>query len=123
MKYLKQIGIIGLVSFAAEVMEYFIPVPVPASVYGLIIMFILLVTGVLKLSDVENVADFFLSIMPFFFVAPTVSLMTSFDAIKGSVIKLLFACFISTVAVIVVTGAVAQFIVRHFKKKESTGNE
>ncbi|MCR5278451.1 MAG: CidA/LrgA family protein [Lachnospiraceae bacterium] len=118
MKYLKQIGIIAVVSFAAEILERFIKLPVPASVYGLIIMFVLLLTGVVKLPDVEEVADFMLAIMPFFFVAPTVSLMTSFDAIKGSVLKLLIACFLSAVTVIVVTGVTAQILVRRKGKKE-----
>ena len=117
MKYLKQLGIITLVSFAAELTEHFVPLPVPAGVYGLIYMFVLLLTKAIKLSDVENVADFMLAIMPFFFVAPTVSLMTSFDTIKGSVLKLLSACFISAVATIAVTGFVAQVIVRAQEKR------
>ena len=117
MKYVKQLTIITLVSFAAEMLEYFIPMPVPASVYGLILMTFLLCTHIVKLEDVEDVADFMLSIMPFFFVAPTVSLMTSFDEIKESVLILLAMCFISTLVVVAVTGSVAQFIIRHRKKK------
>ena len=117
MKYLKQLTIIMLVTFAAEIMEWFIPLPVPASVYGLILMIILLATGVVKLSQVENVADFMMDIMPFFFVAPTVGLMASFDTIKGSVVKLLLTCFISAIVTIAVTGLVAQLLVR-IKKHE-----
>ena len=64
MKYLKQLTIIILISFVSEIMGYCIPLPVPASVYGLVLMFILLCTKIIKLSDVENVADFFLQIMP-----------------------------------------------------------
>ena len=81
-----------------------------------VIMFLLLWTKVIKLSHVENVADFFLQIMPFFFVAPTVGLMTSFDAIKGNVLWLVLMCFVSTVVTIAVTGAVAQLIIRMRKK-------
>ena len=116
MKYLKQLAIILVVSFVSEAFEYFIPLPVPASVYGLVLMVILLCTKIVKLSDVENVADFFLQIMPFFFVAPTVGLMTSFDAIKGSVGWLLLMCFVSAVFVIAVTGLVAQAVIRLSKK-------
>ena len=116
MKYLKQLTIILIVSLISEALGYFIPLPVPASVYGLVLMFILLWTKVVKLSDVENVADFFLQIMPFFFVAPTVGLMTSFDAIRGNVLWLVGMCFISTVVTIAVTGIVAQIIIRLRKK-------
>ncbi len=118
MKYVKQLTIIVIVSFVAEMFGYFIPFPVPASVYGLVLMTVLLCTKIVKLEDVEDVADFMLSIMPFFFVAPTVSLMTSFDQIKGSVLILVAMCFVSTLVVVAVTGSVAQFIIRRRKKKE-----
>ena len=116
MKYLKQLTIILAVSLVSEALGYFIPLPVPASVYGLVIMFLLLWTKVIKLSQVEDVADFFLQVMPFFFVAPTVGLITSFDAIRGNVLWLVLMCFISTVVTIAVTGLVAQIIIRLKKK-------
>ena len=116
MKYLKQLTIILAVSLVSETLGYFIPLPVPASVYGLVIMFLLLWTKVIKLSQVEDVADFFLQVMPFFFVAPTVGLITSFDAIRGNVLWLVLMCFISTVVTIAVTGLVAQIIIRLKKK-------
>ena len=122
MKYLKQLMIILIVTLVAELLSYFIPLSVPASVYGLVLMVVLLLTKAVKLSDVENVADFMLSIMPFFFVAPTVSLMTSFDAIKGNVVVLVLMCFVSAVVVIAVTGLTAQAVIRYRKKKEGKKN-
>ena len=116
MKYLAQLTIILAVSLVSEALGYFIPLPVPASVYGLVIMFLLLWTKVIKLSQVENVADFFLQIMPFFFVAPTVGLITSIDAIRGNVLWLVLMCFISTVVTIAVTGTVAQLVMKLMKK-------
>ncbi|MBR6003252.1 MAG: CidA/LrgA family protein [Lachnospiraceae bacterium] len=116
MKYLKQLSIILVVSLIAEAMGYYIPIPCPASVYGLIIMFILLCTKVIKLDQVEDTADFLIKVMPFIFVAPTVALMTSFDIIKGSVFWLFVMCFVSTIAVTAVTGLVAQLIIRIKKK-------
>ena len=116
MKYLAQLTIILAVSLVSEALGYFIPLPVPASVYGLVIMFLLLWTKVIKLSQVENVADFFLQIMPFFFVAPTVGLVTSFDAIRGNVLWLVLMCFISTVVTIAVTGTVAQLVMKLMKR-------
>ena len=122
MKYLKQLTVILIVSLVSEALGYFIPLPVPASVYGLVIMFVLLWTKVVKLDQVEDVADFFLQVMPFFFVAPTVGLITSFDAIRGNVLWLVLMCFISTVVTIAVTGLVAQVIIR-LKKKGGKKND
>lgn len=112
MKYLKQLTIILIISLVSETLGYLIPLPVPASVYGLILMFILLCTHVVKLEDVEEVGDFFLQVMPFFFVAPTVGIVTSYDAIKGNILLLLVMSFVSTVVTIFVTGWVAQLIIR-----------
>ncbi len=122
MKYMIQIGIIATISFIAELLHFFIPLPIPASVYGMVILFVLLCLGVIKLPQVEDVADWMLSIMPIFFIAPSVGLINSFDSIKGQVIPLVFICFISTVVVTALTGLVAQGIIR-LQKKRKEGKE
>ena len=70
----------------------------------------------MKLPQVEDVANWMLSIMPIFFIAPSVGLINSFDSIKGQVIPLLLICFVSTVVVTVVTGLIAQAVVRMQKR-------
>ena len=64
MKYIYQLFIILVVTFVGELLHYFIPIPVPASIYGLIIMLILLCTKVVKLEHVERTSDFLIEIMP-----------------------------------------------------------
>ena len=122
MKYMIQIGIIATISFIAELLHFFIPLPIPASVYGMVILFVLLCLGVIKLPQVEDVADWMLSVMPIFFIAPSVGLINSFDSIRGQVIPLVFICFISTVVVTALTGLVAQGIIR-LQKKRKEGKE
>ena len=117
MKYMMQIGIIATISFIAELLHFFLPFPIPASVYGMVILFVLLCLKVIKLPQVEDVADWMLSIMPIFFIAPSVGLINSFDSIKGQVIPLVFICFVSTVVVTALTGLVAQGIIRLQKKR------
>ena len=118
MKYIFQIGIIAGISFAAELLYIFLPLPVPASVYGLIILFILLCMKVIKLEQIEDVADFMLAIMPILFIEPSVGLMTSFEAIKGQAVVLVLMCILSTVVVTTVTGLVAQTIIRIRNRKD-----
>lgn len=118
MKYMMQIGIIATISFIAELLHFFLPFPIPASVYGMVILFVLLCLKVIKLPQVENVADWMLSVMPIFFITPSVGLIKSFDSIKGQVIPLVFICFISTVIVTALTGLVAQGIIRLQKKRK-----
>lgn len=122
MKYMKQAGIIATISFIGELLHFFVPLPIPASVYGMVILFVLLCLKIIKLPQVENVANWLLSVMPIFFIAPSVGLINSFDSVKGQVLPLLFICFISTVVVTVLTGLIAQGIIR-LQKKRKGGRE
>ena len=124
MKYMIQAGIIATISFIGELLYFFIPLPVPASVYGMVILFLLLCFKVIKIEMVEDVAGWLLSVMPIFFIAPSVGLINSFDSVKGRVLPLLFVCFLSTIVVTALTGLVAQGVIRiQKKKKEGNKNE
>lgn len=68
MKYLRQFCIILLVSALGEGLHILLPLPVPASVYGLVLMLGALASGILKLEQVEEAADFLVEIMPVMFV-------------------------------------------------------
>ncbi len=118
MKYIFQLMIILAVSFAGELLHVIIPLPVPASVYGLVILLVLLITKIVKLSQVETTANYMISIMPLFFIEPSVALMTSFGIVKGNVIPLLIASFLSFVSVVIVTGLTSQIIIRMKRKRE-----
>ena len=108
MKIIRQFTIILAVSFAAELLHYFISLPIPSSVYGLILMLLLLFGGVIKVEQVEEVGDFFLTILPVLFVAPCVSLLTVIGDHKRSIPLFLLIAVLSTVVVTGVTGLVAQ---------------
>lgn len=54
MKYLKQFLIILLISLIGEILKYILPLPIPASIYGMVILFICLLTGFIKLEDVKR---------------------------------------------------------------------
>lgn len=122
MKFIKQLSIIMTVSFIAEVMEYLIPIPVAASVYGLVLMLMGLMTRIIPLEKVEGAADFLTEIMPILFVPPTVSIMTSVEAMQQMLLPLCVISVVSTVLIMVVTGRVSQGIIRG-RKKEGAENE
>ncbi|MFQ9511506.1 MAG: CidA/LrgA family protein [Lachnospiraceae bacterium] len=119
MKVLFQFLVIILFSFIGEVLSAILPLPVPASVYGLLLLFLCLCTNVIKLEQIETAADFFIQIMPTLFIASTVSLITILGDIADSLIGIVFITVISTLVVMVTTGHVAQFMIQ---KKENRGN-
>ena len=120
MKYIKQFAIIAAMTFLGECCNLLIPLPIPASIYGMVFLFICLLTGILKLEQIEKTADFFLNIMPIFFVAPTVSLMTSLPLIRGSIPAMLIICLASTLVVMALTGLVSQAMIRKKKGRETS---
>ena len=119
MNYIFQLAIILGVSFAGELLNTLLPLPVPASVYGLVIMFLLLCTKIVKLEQVEKISEYLMAIMPLFFIEPTVGIMNSYGLVKGKIIPLFIACFLSFAAVVVITGSVSQGIIRFRRKKQS----
>ena len=118
MNYIFQLAIIFGISFIGEVLNAILPLPVPASVYGLVILFLLLCTKIIKLEQVETVSEYLMAIMPLFFIEPTVGIMNSYGLVKGKIFALFIACFLSFVSVIAVTGLVSQAMIRFQRKKE-----
>lgn len=112
MKYIKQFAIILSISLIAELMEYLIPIPVAASIYGLVLMLIGLITKLIPLEKVEGAADFLVEIMPIMFIPATVGIMASADALKEMLIPLCVICVVTTILIMAVTGKVSQSIIR-----------
>ena len=116
MKYIYQFFIILLVTFTGEILHYFIPIPVPASIYGLIIMLVLLSTGIVKLDNVEKTSDFLIDIMPLMFIPGGVKLITVWVDIKPILLPLIVITVVSTVIVMAVTGKTTEFIMKFDKR-------
>lgn len=118
-KYLKQFLIIIAICFAGEVLHALLPLPVPASIYGLVLMFSCLQFKIFPLSAVEETSDFLLGIMALFFVPSTVGLVTAGALMKAAGLQFIAVGVISTFIVFGVTGLTTQGIIRIFKKKNA----
>lgn len=121
MKFIRQFSIILSVSLAAEILEELIPLPVSASIYGLILMLTGLITGWIPLGQVEGAADFLVEILPVLFIPPTVGIMASADALKEILVPLCVISGVSTVLVMAVTGWVSQGILRRSRRGAERG--
>lgn len=122
MKYIKQLLIILLICFAGELLAYFIPAPIPSSIYGMILLFLLLLLKIVKLEQVEDVSNFFASIMPLFFISPSVKLMTAWGILVDNLAGILIMVIVSTLITTAVTGLVSQLIIRLQRKKSNDIN-
>ena len=112
MKYVNQLMIISVITFFGEMLNRLLPFPVPGGVYGLLILFLCLCLKIIKLDQVDEVADFFVRVMPVFFIAPSVMIMTVYQEFSNSLLAFLIITIISTVTTMGVTGVVAQFVIK-----------
>lgn len=110
MKFLRQFMIILPLSFLGEVLKMFIPLPIPASVYGLVLMLLCLVTGILKTSQVKEAAFFLIEIMPVMFIPAAAGLIDSWKVLQPLLLPILVITVVITIFVMVVTGKIAQMI-------------
>ncbi len=123
MKYLKQLLIILAISFVGEALKYFLPLPIPASIYGMVLLFILLLTGVVKLDDVQDVGKFLIEIMPVMFIPAGVGLMASWGVLKPMLVPVVVIIVVSLVFVMGISGWITQRVIRHNQKKEGKDHE
>ena len=112
MKTFFQFGIICLVAFAGQIINSLVPLPVPGNVYGMVIMFLLLWSGVLKLHHVERAADMLLTVLPVMFLPSSVGIMDQLDVLWQNLAAVLLVCVVGTLISIIVSGRVTQLIRR-----------
>ena len=118
MKYLRQFGIILAVTCVGEIMKYFIPLPIPGSIYGLILMFVLLLTKVIKVEHVKETGEFLIEIMPLMFIPAGVGLIDSWGELRPILLPVIVLLLVSTVLVMGVSGQVTQQMMHHGKKED-----
>lgn len=118
MKYIRQLGIILSVSFIGEILNSVIPLPVPASIYGLVLMFLCLQLKLIPAGSVKETGEFLLEIMPLMFIPAAVGLIKAWGILQPVWIPVLTITVVSTVAVLAVAGLVTQAVIRLERKSK-----
>lgn len=115
MKYLRQALIIAAITFAAEIVKYLLPLPIPVSIYGLAMLFFLLKSGILALEQIQDVGNLLLELMPLLLVPASVSFVTALDTVQAMLLPVLIMGLLGTLLVMAVTGLAAQWVIRRRK--------
>lgn len=119
MKILNQLAIILGLWAVGEYISSFIQsvVVIPGSIIGMILLFILLKSKVIKLETINEVSNFFLDNMAIFFIPAGVSLIKSLDLISDNIFVLVITIFVSTVVVMYVTGKIVDIMINKNTKE------
>lgn len=118
MKYLHQILLILTFSVLGEVLHGLIPWPIPASIYGMVLLFAALGLKLIRVEQVKDAGSFLTSILPVLFVAPAVSLLDCWDQLKAALLPILGILIGSTVLCFVISGRVTQWWLRREERKK-----
>lgn len=117
MKYLTQFSIILGFTLTGEALQRLIPLPIPASVYGLALLFGALCLGIVKPEQIRDTASFLVSIMPILFVAPAVGIVENWDMIRYDLLPIVLLLVATTSLTFGISGRIAQAIIRKGGRK------
>lgn len=110
MKYLSQFLIILGFTFAGEALQRLVPLPIPATVYGLLLLFAALCLGLVKLEQVKETGHFLASILPVLFVAPTVGIVEYWGLIADRLLPIALILVATTVLTFGIAGRITQHL-------------
>ncbi len=122
MKYLKQVSILFTFTFISEILNRIIPLPIPASIYGLVFLFLCLEFKIIKIDQIKDTADFLLAILPIMFVPSSVGFIKALPLMKKYGIQFLIIGVSTTFLVMIVSGLITQLILRIKKRFNKKSN-
>ena len=118
MKYLTQFFWILLFCALGELLAAVIPFPIPAAIYGLVLLFLALSLKLIKLEQVADAANYLISVMGVFFVSPVVNILAYWGVIKPNLGAIAVVILVTTVLVFSVSGLVTKVLLRKEKADE-----
>ena len=118
MHYLKQICLILGFSFLGVVCRALIPLPIPASIYGMVLLFAALSLKIVKLEQVRDAGSFLTSILPVLFVAPVVNLMDCWEQVRDAMVPLAVIVAATTAITFAAAGLVTKLMMKGDKGRD-----
>ena len=118
MIHLPSFLLILLFSFLGEVLNALIPLPIPGSIYGMVLLFAALALKLVRLPRIREAGNFLVSILPLLFVAPIVSLLDCWDIIRPNLWPIALILVVSTLVCFAVSALVPQWMMKHRKEEK-----
>lgn len=102
MNFLEQFAILIAALFAGSLLKAVLPLAIPETIYGMVILFILFLTKAIKTSDVKKASETILENMSFLFVPAGVGIIENFDLFGQN--------FLAMVAITFITASIAMIV-------------
>ena len=117
--YLFQFARILAFCFLGEVCHAVLPLPIPASIYGLLLLLAALHFGLVKLEQVKEVGLFLTGIFPLLFVPAAAGVMELWAEMGDMLLPIIIAIIPVTVLVLVSAGRTTQALTQRKQAKEA----
>lgn len=118
MKYLKQLAVIFLICVVGQLFSNLIGNVIPGNVLAMILLFILLLSKIIKLENIAETSDYLLTNMAFLFLPPTVSIFFQFHLFEGIMFRFIIFCLVATILTSLSAGFTVKLILKLQKKKK-----
>ena len=112
MKILRQMAILLLLIVVGDVLNKVIGIPIPGNILGMILLLAALLTGIIKLHQIEEISKFLLDHLSFFFVPAGVGLLSVTGILRDSWYLLLLISIFTTILVLSTTALVVRALRR-----------
>ena len=112
MKYIHQFLIIVAFTFVGEMLALLLPLPIPAAVYGLVLLFVALETKLVRLKSIQTCSNWLISILGIMFVAPTVNILSAWAQIAPNLVAIVAIVILTTILTFAASGIVTRLLTR-----------
>ncbi|MDR1903556.1 MAG: CidA/LrgA family protein [Treponema sp.] len=121
MKILRQLGVLFIICFTAQIIHSVLPLDFPAGIIGLIMLLLLLISGLLRTEHIAEPANFLLANLSFFFIPATVRVINYLAVLKNTAIQIMLICVITTIVTFAVTALSVTFTMKLLRRKDHAG--
>lgn len=114
---IREFLIIFIVNYIGIIISQVCRLPIPGTIIGMLLLFILLYTKLLKLSSIERAGNFLLLNMTIFFLPPAVKLLDTMNLLKNGTLKIMFLVIFSTILTMVITAKTVEYLIKRSERK------
>ena len=119
MEILTQFAIILGICIGGDWLSSLLPIPFPGSVIAMLLLFLFLGMKWMKEEQIQEVGDFLLKNMAFFFIPAGVSVMNYFDVLKASIVPFIIICFVTLILTFTTTAVTVSAIMKWQEKRKN----
>ncbi|MCM3035550.1 antiholin-like murein hydrolase modulator LrgA [Bacillus pumilus] len=116
--FLSQAFIFATVMFVSNLISMYLPIPMPASVIGLVLLFVLLTTKMVKLEQVEQLGTSLTGLISFLFVPSGISVIQSLGVMQEVGVQVVGVIIIATIMLLAATGLFSQLLMQLSEKPQ-----